>query len=325
MTGRRLILVMGALLGALFLYLAVRSLDWSAFTAALARSDLRYVALALVSLLAYFVVKAMRWRYVVRPLIHTSTMALLPPVLAGNAGNYLLPHAGELARVILAGQRLSVPMSALLASVAIERIFDFLALLLIVFAVLIPVQRMSPEMQTACIVIGAVCAAMLTVVIVFLLRTAACLRLTERALAPLSPRLRARVLQHLRAAGAGFGAISTPGLLLPVLVLSILQWLLFVACTALCLVVVGAPVTLASATSVLLLNVIGLTLPAAPGHVGTVQLAFIVGLAPFGVTQADAFAGSVVYNVVTVGTTLVLGLPGLRRAWVELQARFSAG
>jgi uncharacterized membrane protein YbhN (UPF0104 family) len=71
--------------------------------------------------------------------------------------------------------------------------------------------------------------------------------------------------------------------------------------------------------SVLFLNVIGLTLPAAPGHVGTVQIAFIVSLAPFGVTQEQAFAASVVYNFLIVVPTVILGFPGLRRAGAALR------
>jgi uncharacterized membrane protein YbhN (UPF0104 family) len=74
---------------------------------------------------------------------------------------------------------------------------------------------------------------------------------------------------------------------------------------------------------VLLLNVIGLTLPAAPGHVGTLQLAFIAGLAPFGVEAEEAFAASVIYNVLMVVPTVILGLPGLRRAGVELRERLA--
>jgi uncharacterized membrane protein YbhN (UPF0104 family) len=89
-------------------------------------------------------------------------------------------------------------------------------------------------------------------------------------------------------------------------------------------VAVGVPVTLGSATATLLLNVIGLTLPAAPGHVGTVQLAFIVGLAPFGVAREPAFAASVVYNFLMVVPTVLLGLPGLRRAGTELRERLAA-
>jgi uncharacterized protein (TIRG00374 family) len=321
MPGHRAILVLGALLGSFFLYLAVRTIDWPTLGATLSHTLPGYAGLGLLSMLAYFGVKAWRWRYLIRPFARASTRELLPSVLAGLAGNYLFPHAGEIPRAVLAAQRLKAPASALLASVAIERIFDFLVILVIVLVVLVPVGRMSEDIQTASYFVGALCAGMLATVALFLFRTEACLRLAERLLAPFSERISEGALAQLRAAGAGLGAITAPRLLIPIFLLSILLWMLIVGTIACSLKAVDAPVTLAGAVSALLLNVIGLTLPAAPGHVGTVQLAFIVGLAPFGVTRAAAFAGSVVYNFLTVVPTAILGLPGLRRAGLELHAR----
>lgn len=321
MSGRRAILILGALLGSLFLYLAVRNVDWTTFTATLADAHPGYVVLGLLSMLAYFGVKAWRWRYLIQPFARASTQELLPPILAGLAGNYVLPHVGEIARAVLASQRVNAPVSALLASVAIERIFDLLVILLIVLAVLEPIGRMSAEIQTASYVVGALCAGILLAVFVFLFRTEACLRFADKLLSPVSERLSAGVLTQLRAASAGLGAIARPQLFVPIFLLSILQWMLIAAAMACSLKAVDAPVTLAGAVSVLLWNVVGLTLPAAPGHVGTVQLAFILGLSPFGVSSADAFAGSVIYNCVAVAPALAFGLPGLRRAGIELRAR----
>ena len=87
---------------------------------------------------------------------------------------------------------------------------------------------------------------------------------------------------------------------------------------------VDAPGLDRGATATLLLNVIGLTLPAAPGHVGTVQLAFIVGLAPFGVAARRPSRPRSIYNVLMVVPTVILGLPGLRRAGAELRERLAA-
>ena len=126
-------------------------------------------------------------------------------------------------------------------------------------------------------------------------------------------------------ARVGLGAIGTPRLLFPIFGLSLLQWLVFLGCVAFSLRAVDVPVTLASAVSVLLLNVIGLTLPAAPGHVGTVQIAFVVSLAPFGVTQEQAFAASVVYNFLIVVPTVILGFPGLRQSGAALRERILPG
>jgi hypothetical protein len=122
----------------------------------------------------------------------------------------------------------------------------------------------------------------------------------------------------------GLAAIREPRLLAPVLALSVAQWLLVLGCIEFSLRSVDVPVAIAGALSVLVLNVIGLTLPAAPGHVGTVQLAFIAGLAPFGVAHGQAFAASLIYNVLMVVPTVILGFPGLRQAGAELRNRLFA-
>jgi uncharacterized protein (TIRG00374 family) len=225
MPGRRAILILGALLGGLFLYLAVRTIDWHALTATLRHAHPGYAGLGLVLLFAYFGVKAWRWQFLVRPFARATTQQLLSPVLAGLAGNYVFPHAGEIPRAVLAANRLNAPVSALLASIAIERIFDFLVILVIVLLILVPVGRMSADIQTASYFVGALCAGILAVVVLFLLRTEACLRIAQQMLSRFSQQLNERVLNQLRAAGAGLGAIAAPRLLAPIFLLSALQWM----------------------------------------------------------------------------------------------------
>jgi glycosyltransferase 2 family protein len=326
MPGRRaLVLLFGAALGALFLYLAVRRLDWPAFSAALSRAHAAPILAGLACLLAYFLLKALRWRYLVEPFARASTRELLPAVLAGLAGNYVFPHVGEIARAVLASNRLGTPPGALLGSIAIERLFDFLALLVMVLAVLLPLGGVDDDIRTASVAVAALCAAILAAVVLFVLRTDACLAIARRALSPFSGGLADAAAYHLGQARVGLGAIAAPRLLVPIFGLSVLQWLAILGCVAFSLRAVDVSVTLAAAVSVLLLNVIGLTLPAAPGHVGTVQLAFIVGLAPFAVPQEQAFAASVVYNFLMVVPTVVLGFPGLRRAGEALRERLLPG
>ena len=322
MPGRRaLILFLGAALGALFLYLAVRRLDWHAFHDALAHAHAGEVALGVGCLLVYFAVKALRWRFLVEPFAKARTRELLPAVLAGLAGNYVFPHVGEIARAVLAGRRLGTPPGALLGSIAIERFFDFLTLFVIVLVVMLPLGTMDEDIRSASLFIGILCVAILASVVLFVFQTETSLAITRRLLQPFSRKLAERAIYHLGQARVGLGAIGNPRLLVPIFGLSLLQWLVFLGCVAFSLRAVDVAVTLPSAVAVLLLNVIGLTLPAAPGHIGTVQIAFIVALAPFGVTQEQAFAASVVYNFLIVVPTLVLGFPGLRQAGAVLRER----
>ncbi len=325
MPARRLSLfIFGAVVGSAFLVLAARSLDWQAFLATIAGAHPGEVALAFACLLAYYAIKALRWRFVIAPFARARARDLLPAVLAGLAGNYAFPHVGEIPRAVLAARRVNAPPGALLGSIAIERFFDFLALLVFVLVVLLPLQRMSGDLRTASLFTAVLCAALLVAVVLFVFRTESCLGFARRLLAPLPARIGDGVVHQLRQAAVGLGAIASPRLVTPIFALSILQWLAVLGCVAFSMRSVDVPVTLGSATATLLLNVIGLTLPAAPGHVGTVQLAFIVGLAPFGVAREAAFAASVVYNFLMVVPTVLLGLPGLRRAGVELRERLAA-
>ncbi len=322
MPGRRaLLLVLGAARGALFLYLAVRRLDWSAFGAELGRAHLGQVALGAACLLTYYGVKAERWKHLISPFATARGRDLQPAVLAGLAGNYAFPHVGEIARAVLAGRLLGVAPSAFLGSIAIERFFDFLALLVMVLAVLLPLGGIDAEIRAASFAVAALCALLLAGMALFVFRTGACIGIARRLLAPFSPRLARAAAYHLGQARVGLGAIGAPGLLARIFGWSLVQWVAILGCIVFSLRAVDAPVSVAGAVSVLLLNVIGLTLPAAPGHVGTVQLAFIAGLAPFGVADEEAFAASVIYNVLMVVPTVILGLPGLRRAGAELRSR----
>src|SRR5688572_3369728 len=198
MPGRRaLLLLLGAGFGALFLFLAVRRLDWAAFASEIGHARPGQVALGLVCLFCFYGVKAERWKHLVAPFARTSGRDLQPAVLAGLAGNYILPHVGEIARAVLAGRRLGVPASALLGSIAIERFFDFLALLAIVAAVLLPLGRLDDDIRTAGVAAAAFCAVLLAGVVLFLFRTQACILTLRRILAIGSPKLANEVAYHL--------------------------------------------------------------------------------------------------------------------------------
>jgi uncharacterized membrane protein YbhN (UPF0104 family) len=324
MPGRRtLLLLLGAALGALFLYLAARRLDWAAFAAEIGRAHPGQIVLALVCLFCYYGVKAERWKHLVSPFARATGRELQPAVLAGLAGNYVFPHVGEIARAVLAGRRFGAPPSAFLSTIAIERFFDFLSLLAIVLAVLLPLGRIDHEIRVASYAAAAFSAVLLAGVALFLFRTEACIGVARRMLAPFSKKIANVAAYHLGHARVGLGALGAPWLLTRIFGWSVLQWFAILGCIVFSLRAVGAPATLPEVVSVLLLNVIGLTLPAAPGHVGTVQLAFTAGLAPFGVGQEEALAASVIYNVLMVVPTLILGLPGLRRAGAALRERLA--
>ena len=208
-----LLLGLGTALGVVFLVLAIWSLDWAAFAEEIRRAHFGQIALVLVCLFCYYGIKAERWKHLVSPFASASGRELQPAVVAGLAGNYVFPHFGEIARAVLAGRKLGTPTSALLGSIAIERFFDFLALLGIVLAILVPLGGVDDEIRMASFAAAAICAVLLACVMLFVFRTEACIGVARRMTAVFSGKFASLVARQLHHVRTGLGAPATLPLL----------------------------------------------------------------------------------------------------------------
>jgi glycosyltransferase 2 family protein len=88
----------------------------------------------------YFVAvwaRTWRWDYMLRPIKHIPVRRLFPVVVIGYMGNNVYPfRAGEVLRSFVLYKREDVSMSASLATVIVERVFDGLVMLIFVFVAL---------------------------------------------------------------------------------------------------------------------------------------------------------------------------------------------
>jgi len=78
-----------------------------------------------------------RWDYLLRPMKRVPLRRLFPVVVIGYMGNNVYPaRAGEVIRAYVLRQREGVSISASLATVVVERVFDGLVMLIFVFVAL---------------------------------------------------------------------------------------------------------------------------------------------------------------------------------------------
>ena len=128
---------LGIVISAVFLWLALRGLKVG--DALSAAQEANYIWL-IPSVAVYFVavwIRTWRWDYMLRPLKHIPVSKLFPVVVIGYMGNNIYPfRAGELLRSYVLKQREEVPISASLATVIVERVFDGLVMLMFVFIAL---------------------------------------------------------------------------------------------------------------------------------------------------------------------------------------------
>lgn len=110
--------------------------DWLVVWDAIQHANVGWLAVAVILQLVAMYIRAMRWRsFLGQPYVDTNYLFLVSNV--GFMGNGVLPaRMGELIRPFLVGKNTPHTFSTALATIIVERVFDLLAILLILAFVL---------------------------------------------------------------------------------------------------------------------------------------------------------------------------------------------
>ena len=283
---------LGVIISAVFLWLALRGLRLGEVAESLGEANYWWLV---PSVATYFVavwVRTWRWDYMLRPLKHIPVRRLFPVVVIGYMGNNIYPfRAGEVLRSYVLRRQEEVPMSASLATVIVERVFDGLVMLVFVFAALPLAPLPSESIRLLVIVASGV---FFAAVVVFFGLAAA----PERAMGLASwiserfvPGRFQQQLIHVTARFlAGLESLRSFRNVLMIFFTSILIWLLE---TVKYWFVMQAFDFEVSFFALMLMNGIvnlATTLPSAPGYVGTFDAPGIAVLILYGVEEAVAGA-----------------------------------
>ncbi len=309
--------VAGLAIGAVFLWISVSRIDVGAVRQTLADTRPEWALLVLLCGLAFIALKTLRWAQLLRPIATARFPDLQRFVYVGTALNLIVSHTGEFLRAGLLARRAQVPVSTVMATVAIERTSDFVALLLMIALVSVLDPSLSHHFLTAGAIALAIVATALALLFVQVRAGPGLRAAGHRALGWLPGRAGAWIARQLGLAVAGFASLREPRLVLAVIALSLLQWTTIVAAIWASAQAVGVALPASAAVLVFALTVIGLTLPSSPAQLGTTQLAFVVGMEVAGAGPVPAFAASIVYTVFVVFSSMVIGAacwPGVSSA-----------
>jgi uncharacterized protein (TIRG00374 family) len=230
---------------------------------------------------------------------------MIPIVAIGYMGNNIYPaRAGELLRAVVLKRREDVPVSASLATIIVERVYDGVVMLAFVFLNLPELARLTVDsgfvgnIQTLALW-GAV--AFIGVLLAFLLAAMFPLqaeRLITWLISRLLPlRFREKVLGVMLRFLGGLESLRSPREALMVFVTSVVIWLLE---TGKYWFVMQAFDFQVSFFALMLMNGIvnlATTIPSAPGYVGTFDAPGIAVLTAYGVSQAIAAGYTIVLHV----------------------------
>ena len=309
----------GLLFGGIFIWLAMRNVDVEKVREILS-NDLQPPAaiFALLCYLCYFWVKSHRWHLLLKPILHIKPKTLFPYIMLGYLGNLIVPfQLGEAYRGYRLSKARPISITSSLSTIFLEKVLDIFMVLSFVVLALTLSDFQSPSLRVFELSVVWGFAALTIFVVAILLKPENSTKLGTRLLSVFPDTgifntfyyLLARVIEGLSVLESGrhaMGAMSATAV----------AWLLMLATLYLSLMSVGIEPTVPMSAAILFLSVIGLTLPTSPGYVGTIQLAFVFGAQPFGISQESALAASVFYNTLIVIPPAVIGLfclPSLRR------------
>jgi uncharacterized membrane protein YbhN (UPF0104 family) len=318
---RAAFVLVGVAVSAVFLWLSVRGVDVDLFWDALRDCQYLWLIPALAGLAVAVVIRGWRWQLLFDPGTRPPLGAVTRALLVGQLFNVILPmRAGEAARIVVLHQETRTSRVEALGTAVVERLYDVLALLLLVIAA----APFLPEVTwlDRAVVLAAALLAVVAVGAVVVARYGA--RPVRVALAPIAV-LPVVTRAHTDAAAErlvlGLGALHRPALALPAFALSVVSWLVLAVSNWLVLVAFDLGLGYAAGVLVLVTTTLSLVIPSAPGGVGVFEAGGLVALRAFGIDDSTALSATVVLHALNVFPYLVAGSIVLHRHAYRLRAQ----
>ena len=321
----RTVLILLLTLGLLGYFL--RNADMAQVWAEIRRARPALLAGAVLITGLTYVLRALRWQYVLAPLGHTHFSNAFRATVIGFAATFLLPaRAGEVIRPLLLARREGLPATATFATIILERLMDMVTVLALfaVFVLAADPATMSAhparlaQVQAGGLVAAALAAAALTVAFVAAGHPERLGRWALRIERVLPARLARMVAAFVESFTQGLGVLRQPRRLLVSLALSIPLWLSIAAGIWLTSLAFHITFPFVGSFLVMTILVVGVAMPT-PGAVGGFHAAYQIGVQSFfGAPDDRAIGAAIVLHAVSFVPVTLLGLFFMARDGLSL-------
>lgn len=324
--------ILGIAISLLLLWWALRDVSLAEVANELRQADPVWFFLAVVTTTFQFVIRAARWRVLLLPV--APRVDFRPRFAATNIGfafNNLFPaRIGEFARAYSLSRLTGIPIGATFASLVVERIFDAIVLLGLLFvAMASPAFPVADELagidvQAAARAIAVVAVVAGGVLLLFVLAPDRSVRIGEALARRFLPRsLRAPVMSVLHSFLHGLGALRDTRLFLLSAAWAVGQWL-FLALSFVFAFRAFGITQVGFIGAVFLQSLIGLAVavPSSPGFFGPYEAAVKLGLSLWGVPAEQAVSMAIGFHIGGFIPVTVMGLYYLWRlglSWKEVE------
>jgi hypothetical protein len=319
-------LLIGLAVSGVCIWLSMRNIDLTSVWSALRHSSMAGFAAAMALTLVGFWLRAVRWRLLIGAQRRLGTGSLFSATMIGFMTNNVLPfRLGELVRPWVLARREKLSKTTLLATVVVERAVDMLTLLAIlgVSLALYPLHGDTDAgrmVQAGAGLLLALSLALTAFVIAIERQPRLAHAFTDWCTSFLPSASRGQVARALGHFIEGLGLFRDLRRLAWVMALSIVMFLVISVALSISMWSLGIHIAWYGGLMMLVITAIGIMVPAAPGYIGTLNLACVAGLALFHVGRDQAVPFSWFYFASQWLPITAVGLYCLNREGLSLRS-----
>ncbi|MDQ2890612.1 MAG: flippase-like domain-containing protein [Gemmatimonadota bacterium] len=299
--------VLGVAISAVLLWWVLRDVSIATVIHELSMANPWLFALATVCSTLIFPLRARRWRTILDPVFPKLPFgALWRATAIGMMVNNVVPaRAGEVARAYVLTRETPVPFSTSIASLAVDRVFDAIVLLLLAFlSVLDPAFPAGVNIAGVPVARWAIGGATLVGAAVVVLYSlvffpAQLIRLFELFARKLSPKIEERGKAALLTFSEGLSVLRSPRHFAAVMGWTTVHWLVNALGWWLAFVAVGIHAPFSAALLLQAMVALGVAVPAAPGYFGVFEKVAVLGLAVYGVSASLATSWALGFHILS--------------------------
>ena len=129
---KKMLLIVGLMVSIICSWLFVRKIEWSSLGVAFSEAKYIYILPTIIIMFVAHYIRAIRWEVLLSPIKKVSVLNLFSVSMIGFMANNVLPaRLGEIIRPIMIARKEKIGVSTSFATIAIERVFDILGIIVI--------------------------------------------------------------------------------------------------------------------------------------------------------------------------------------------------
>ena len=299
--------ILGVLISIIGLYYAFRQINFWELWVSLKNVNFVLITIAIVILLLSNVIRAWRWQILVKPINDVSFEPAFSSIMIGYFGNSVLPfRMGEFLRAYVVADKTSLTASTAFGTIVIERILDFIGL----SAVILLIMTVYPlKTIGGSIIIGVIVLSLTAFIFIFLFSGFKSTLLVKiEKLSLLRFGLLRKILLFIKNILDGATTIRATNKLGIILLYTLIIWIMYYCSTYLATIATGIELEWFGFGVLLISTTLAISIPAAPGYVGTYHAAAVYILTNlFNVGRLDAQAAAIILHAVGTIPIVIIG------------------